>query len=205
VVAIFLLTIALTLVAIVGGTIGTALAGRERRLVEQAITDPLTGAFNRRHMTFCLAQAVARRARTGEPATLLLIDVDFFKRVNDTWGHAEGDAVLTRLVKLIASRGRRLDVLFRTGGEEFVLLLPETSHDGAVTVAEAIREAVASATLLPSGEQLSISIGVSELAAAQSLSAWIEDADAALYRAKRSGRNRVAVSRGFALSPARVM
>jgi diguanylate cyclase (GGDEF)-like protein len=203
--AMFLLTIAFALLAAIGGAMWAALADRERRLVEQAITDPLTGAFNRRHMAFCLDQAVARRRRTGEPASLLFIDIDYFKRVNDRWGHSEGDAALKRLVTLVASRGRRLDVLFRLGGEEFVLLLPATPYAGAVIVAEAIRESVAAAVLLPDGERLSVSIGVTELRASQSAAAWLDDGDAAVYRAKESGRNRVSASDGFVLKPARVM
>jgi len=200
-----LVAIAFGILASLVGVLWSALCDRERRLVEQAITDPLTGAFNRRHMDFCVANAVARRDRTGEPASLLLIDVDFFKRVNDTYGHAVGDTALKKLVALASTRGRRLDVLFRMGGEEFVLLLPGTRYAGALAVAEGLRADVAAADLLPNRARLSISIGISELGATQSAAAWIEDADRALYRAKRSGRNRVSASRGLALAPVRVM
>jgi len=202
---VWLIVLGFAAIACAGGFLFAALDDRERRLVEQAITDPLTGAFNRRHMDFCLDQAVARRARRGEPASLLLVDVDHFKRVNDTWGHAQGDAVLKRLVALIASRGRRLDVLFRIGGEEFVLLLPATPRAGALAVAEALREAVCGAVRLPDGAPLSVSVGVSELTPGQTASAWIDDADAAVYRAKQGGRNRVSASGGIALAPMRVM
>jgi len=204
-VTVLFLSLAFAALATFGGFMWAALSDRERRLVEQAITDPLTGAYNRRHLEFCLDQAVARRARTAEPASLLLIDVDYFKRINDTWGHAQGDAALKRLVALVAARRRRLDVLFRLGGEEFVLLLPGTRYIGALAVAEGLRASVAAAALLPDGAQLSISVGVSELAAGQSAPRWLEDADTALYRAKRSGRNRVSASGGLVLAPARVM
>lgn len=200
-----LIALAFAVLASVAGYLWIALRDRERRLVEQAITDPLTGAFNRRHMDFSLANALARRDRTGEPASLLLIDVDYFKRVNDTFGHPVGDTVLKRLVALMSTRGRRLDVLFRAGGEEFVLLLPATRQAGALAAAEALRAEVAAADLLPDGARLSISIGVSELTRLQSASAWIEDADRSLYRAKQGGRNRVSASRGLALAPVRVM
>ena len=199
-----LLALAFGALASLGGFLWAALCDRERQLVEQAITDPLTGAYNRRHMDFCVANAVARRDRTGEPASLLLIDVDYFKRINDTFGHARGDAVLKQLVTLASTRGRRLDVLFRMGGEEFVLLLPGTRYGGALAVAEGLRADVAAADLLPDGSHISISIGISELGS-QTVAAWVEDADAALYRAKQGGRNRVSASRGLVLAPARVM
>lgn len=162
----------------------------QRTLKEQAMTDPLTGAFNRRHMDCRLQAAIARRNRTGEPASLLLFDVDHFKGINDALGHAAGDQVLKRLVALVSIRARKLDVLFRIGGEEFLLLLPGAAHDGALTVAESLRRAIAVADLLH-GRRLSVSIGVSELQEGQSATSWMADADAALYRAKRGGRNRV--------------
>lgn len=167
---------------------------QQRTLKEQAMTDPLTGAFNRRHLDCRLQAAIARRNRTGEPVSLLLFDVDHFKGINDTMGHAAGDQVLKRLVALVTGRARKLDVLFRVGGEEFLLLLPGSAHDGALTVAESLRHAIAVADLLH-GRRLSVSIGVSELQRGQSASAWMEDADAALYRAKQGGRNRVDLSR----------
>jgi len=204
-VAAVLLVLTFGMLAAIGGFMRAAHAVRERRLVEQAITDPLTGAFNRRHLDFCLDRALARHERTGEPASLLLIDVDHFKRVNDTWGHAQGDAALKQLVTLVTTRGRRVDVLFRLGGEEFALLLTATRHAGAIAVAEDIRATVAGAVLLPDEMPLSISVGVSELAPGQTAAAWIEEADAALYRAKRAGRNRVTASGRFALAPARVV
>ena len=200
-----LLILASVFVVAACALMGVALHDRERRLVEQAITDPLTGAFNRRHMDFCLDSAVARRVRTGEPASLLLFDVDHFKRINDQFGHSTGDVALKRLVTLVSTRGRRLDLLFRMGGEEFVLLLPATPYAGALAVAESLRETIVAADLLQGRARLSISIGVSELAAGQSAASWIDDADAALYRAKQGGRNRVSASAGFRLAPARVM
>jgi diguanylate cyclase (GGDEF)-like protein len=170
-----------------------ALWEQRRTLMEQAITDPLTGAFNRRHVDSCLTTAIERRRRTGEPASLLMLDVDHFKRINDAYGHPAGDEALKRLVALIAGRARTLDVLFRVGGEEFLILLPGTRYDGAIAVAEDLRLLVAHSALIE-GHRMSISIGVSELLPQQSAASWIEDADVAVYRAKQSGRNRVRVS-----------
>lgn len=167
------------------------LQGRVRTLRDQAVTDPLTGAFNRRQMYVALASAVERRHRSGERASILVIDVDRFKEVNDAFGHAEGNRVLTALVALIERRFRKLDFVFRAGGEEFVLLLSGTRFADAFAVAEELRALVVRAELVPEW-QLSISIGVAELLLGASVDAWLDEADAALYRAKRTGRNRVA-------------
>jgi len=164
---------------------------RLRTLEAQVIRDPLTGAFNRRHMQITLAAAVERRRRNAERASLLLIDIDRFKEVNDVFGHAEGDRVLKELVVLVGQRLRKLDALFRTGGEEFALLLSGAGLTEALAVAESLRGLVQDAGLAP-GRRLSISIGVVELEHGQAVPDWIAEADAALYRAKRTGRNRVA-------------
>lgn len=180
------------LTALAGAGVWVALLqSRVRRLEEQAIVDPLTGAFNRRHMHETLATVVERRRRAGERASLLVFDVDGFKRINDVLGHAAGDDVLVGLVTLIAQRMRKVDALFRAGGEEFVLLLAGAEFADALGVGETIRNAVEHASLVPD-RQVSISVGVAELANEQSVADWLAEADAALYRAKRTGRNRVA-------------
>jgi diguanylate cyclase (GGDEF)-like protein len=185
-------SVLLLLTALAGTGIRMAmLQSRVRALEEEAITDPLTGAFNRRHMQNTLATAVERRRRNGERASLLLFDVDRFKRINDKLGHAEGDRVLKTLVALIGQRMRKVDVLFRAGGEEFALLLTGARFPDALCVAEDIRRVVQDAGLVP-GHPVSISVGVIELAHEQSAADWLAEADAALYRAKRGGRNRVA-------------
>lgn len=185
------LMIVLLAVVIAGSVIIAELVSRLRALARQAVTDPLTGAYNRRHLTTSLERAVERRARFGESACLLLFDVDRFKDINDRLGHTTGDAVLKALVVLAGRRARSLDTIFRTGGEEFALLLPGTILRGALTVAEQLRAVVAAARLVD-GLSLSISVGVSELREGQSPREWIEDADRALYHAKNAGRNRVA-------------
>lgn len=165
-------------------------------LADQTLTDPLTGAFNRRHLDACLTIAIERQNRSGEPSALMLLDVDHFKAINDALGHAAGDDVLKGLVRLIGSRMRSIDILFRTGGEEFALLLGGARYADAMVVAEDLRLLVEDSRLIDAG-RISISIGVSEVQRGLSAHAWLADADKALYRAKRGGRNRVA-GRAFA-------
>jgi diguanylate cyclase len=182
----------LLLTALAGAAIRmAALYRRVHVLEEQTITDPLTGAFNRRHLHRVLAAAIERRRRSGERASLLLFDIDRFKDINDALGHVEGDRVLKALVALIEQRFRRLDALFRLGGEEFVLLLSGAKFSDALSIAEELRCLVQDARLV-AGWEVSISVGVVELASDQSIADWIAEADAALYRAKRAGRNRIA-------------
>jgi diguanylate cyclase (GGDEF)-like protein len=166
--------------------------GNERRaLAQEALTDSLTGAFNRRGLDACLATAIERLQRTSEPASLAMFDVDHFKTFNDELGHAAGDEMLKALVRLVTGRARKLDVLFRVGGEEFVLLLSNARASDALHVADELRRLVAGAELVP-GRTVSISVGVCELRRGETGAEWLRNADAALYRAKRAGRNRVA-------------
>jgi diguanylate cyclase (GGDEF)-like protein len=171
----------------------------QARLLEQSITDPLTGAFNRRHMDVTLAEVVERFRRTGSTASAMVIDIDHFKMINDRLGHAAGDQALKGLVELIRTRRRRLDMLFRQGGEEFLLLLPDTRIAEARRLAEALRESVAQAAILR-GQAITVSIGVGETQKGDDATAWIKRVDAALYRAKEEGRNRV-IAVGFAPWP----
>jgi diguanylate cyclase (GGDEF)-like protein len=152
--------------------------------------DPLTGVFNRRHMERCLDDAIERQRRTSAPASLLVIDVDHFKRINDQFGHAKGDSVLKGIVSLVRKRSRKLDLLFRIGGEEFMLLLPDTREADAAAVAEQLRASIAESRLLDDG-RVTVSIGVSELQPDESLDSWMKHADEALYEAKAAGRDRV--------------
>jgi diguanylate cyclase (GGDEF)-like protein len=124
---------------------------------------------------------------------VLAIDIDHFKRINDEHGHAVGDMVLCRLVTAIGARKRGGDLLARIGGEEFVLLLPRITLAAAQGVAEELRERLAQAELVP-GRAVTVSIGISALAPGQSVDAWMHAADAALYEAKRAGRDRIVVA-----------
>jgi diguanylate cyclase (GGDEF)-like protein len=180
----------LSVTIIVVNTILGIILDLQHKLLDQAITDPLTGALNRRRLDAVLEQAIERNRRKPTPASLLLIDLDHFKRVNDELGHAVGDRVLKDLVALMTERTRKFDSLFRIGGEEFLLLLTETPESAAVDVAEHLRSTIAEAALVPQ-IRLTISVGVSELQQDDSAQTWIRRVDEALYAAKRGGRNRV--------------
>jgi len=169
----------------------TALYDEARRL---ATVDILTGLHNRRAFLELMDRERSRSARHQYPLSLLLIDVDHFKRVNDTLGHAAGDAVLHGLAQVLCSVARRSDVVARWGGEEFVIALPQTGEAGARIAAERVRRAVAEATLpVPGGTDLrvTVSIGATSAFAPWSLEAVIAAADEAMYAAKARGRNRV--------------
>ena len=183
--------LSLTLTIVIVNIILNIVGDLQRRLVEQAITDPLTGAFNRRHMQTRLEEAVERGRRSGSAASLLLIDIDHFKNINDRFGHEAGDNVLKGLVIIIRERMRKSDLLFRMGGEEFLLLLPDTPQEAALGVAEELRETVASAPVHPA-VPATISIGVSALDPRDTkIDDWVKRADDAMYEAKHAGRNRV--------------
>ncbi|RLA48268.1 MAG: hypothetical protein DRQ97_04545 [Gammaproteobacteria bacterium] len=166
---------------------------QSRRLKDMAITDPLTGAYNRRYLELQAAKALELWHRYQRPASLLLIDIDYFKRVNDKYGHAVGDAAIKALVDVISRRIRSVDTLCRFGGEEFVLLLSETGIDDAEKVANKLRVAVAGENILPKGN-MTISVGVAGVTGTGDLDYWLNLADTAMYLAKKSGRNRVEVA-----------
>jgi diguanylate cyclase (GGDEF)-like protein/PAS domain S-box-containing protein len=166
----------------------------EDRLVALATTDPLTGASNRRAGEARLEEAFRHYRRTGRGFAALMVDCDHFKTINDRWGHDAGDAVLAALVRICGETVRRGDITIRWGGEEFLLLLPETGRDAAVAVAERLRLAVGVANVVRDGETIpfAISIGVAVAGVADAnRDSIIRRADRALYQAKRAGRNRV--------------
>jgi diguanylate cyclase (GGDEF)-like protein len=170
----------------------------QRNLYESAMRDPLTRALNKRGFGESLVRECAFAVRHARPLSLLALDVDHFKRVNDTYGHPVGDYVLRRLVELIESVIRREDVLGRVGGEEFAILLRDIAPRGALDCAERIRAHVERSTFEAPGAviPITISIGVATLEPATSLSpvGLFEAADRALYAAKHTGRNRVCVA-----------
>lgn len=166
-----------------------------RQLRHLSDHDPLTGLLNRRAMDQQLALAWRRQQREPEPLSLMVLDLDHFKRINDQHGHAAGDAVLIALARCLRETLRPDDVVARSGGEEFLILLPRTEADEACTVAQRLCERIAGQPLaLPDGQVLAYtaSLGVAELQPqdAQVDALWAR-ADAALYRAKAEGRNRV--------------
>ena len=159
-----------------------------------AHTDVLTGLANRRTLTDRLRQEWALLQRGHEPACLLMMDLDHFKVVNDTHGHVTGDAVLVSFAQTVQQLVRKVDLVARLGGEEFVVLLPNITAEQATALAERIREAVYHSHLLVEGKplQFSVSIGVAQFDRRElSLTGWMARADAALYQAKAQGRNRV--------------
>ena len=180
------LTINIVVISIITGVV----ADLQRELFEQAATDPLTGAFNRRQMESLLSEALERRARSAAPASILLLDIDHFKSINDRFGHNVGDEVLRNLVTLLKKHVRKLDRVFRTGGEEFLILLTDTKAADATVHAERIRLMISQTALSPECT-VTVSIGVAECVANQQLESWIKNADDALYTAKHEGRNRV--------------
>jgi len=169
------------------------LAELQQALVQQTLTDPLTGAYNRRHLAQQISGLARRDAQGDSMNALLAIDIDHFKAINDRHGHAAGDTVLVAFVQALNARKRQSDMLFRTGGEEFVLLLPRTSVRDAQQVAEDVRARIAATPLLP-GHPITASIGVGVQQPHHSADDWLGAADQALYRAKHNGRNRVELS-----------
>ncbi len=173
------------------------------RLMRSGFTDALTGWHNRRYLSVRLAEELARARRDGTRLVCLMLDIDHFKRVNDSWGHAAGDAVLRELAQRIESQVRASDVAARYGGEEFVVLLPGTDVASALLLAERIRQSVSTTPIdLPNGETVTItaSIGISEVQPAPEADdlktigdSLIARADVALYAAKAAGRDRVMV------------
>lgn len=183
----------LVLTSLMINVVLNTLAELQQALVQQTLTDPLTGAYNRRHLARQISALARPDAQVYSMNALLAIDIDHFKAINDRHGHATGDAVLVAFVQALNARRRQSDMLFRTGGEEFVLLLPRTSALDAQQVAEDLRTRIAGKALLP-GHPITVSIGVGVQQPRHSADDWLGAADQALYRAKHNGRNRVEVS-----------
>jgi diguanylate cyclase (GGDEF)-like protein len=163
------------------------------RMGELAIRDELTGAYNRRFLMETLGREHSRSERLAEAFSVCLIDVDHFKSVNDTLGHAAGDAVLKHFVALAPRGLRGIDTFGRFGGEEFLIVLPATGRPGAIAVGERVRAACEAAAFpgLPAGRALTITVGVATHAKGEHVTALLARADQALYQGKRAGRNRV--------------
>ena len=170
---------------------------RLRAELEQlATTDTLTGINNRRRFLALAPDALQRAMRLHNPLALVMLDVDGLKHVNDTYGHAAGDQVLVTFSEVCKQHIRAIDVFARVGGDEFVLLLPETTREEAYRVAERVRLALATRLLELDGQQyvVKFSAGIAGMVdASESLDALLARADLAMYRAKEAGRNRVAM------------
>lgn len=170
---------------------------QRRRLQTLANLDPLTGIGNRRTLMQEMEIALANLKRHGTQCGLLLLDIDHFKQINDSHGHMEGDRVLVELADLVWKSSRRTDRLFRLGGEEFVLLLPNVSQSGLETAANNILSTVA-ARLRSQGEPVTVSIGGTLLEPGDDSISWMHRADVCMYQAKNAGRNRIQVHKSTA-------
>lgn len=163
-------------------------------------TDPMTGTSNRRHFIPLLRQEILRCQRKNHHVSLLILDIDHFKKINDSYGHPAGDQVICKLADICRKASRQIDTVARLGGEEFAVLLPETSIQEAVVVAERIRSTVESTIMSDIGNgalRFTASIGVAEQPEEDSSEETLVSlADAALYQAKTSGRNRVVCAPG---------
>jgi diguanylate cyclase (GGDEF)-like protein len=165
-----------------------------QRLIELVGTDPLTGCLNRRALEMRLRREWRAAKRRGSPLAVLAVDLDNFKPINDTYGHSAGDAVLRELADVMRTTVRDTDAIARVGGDEFVVLLPDTGWQGAITLAERMRRHVDEDTFAGAHEiPLTISIGIALARGTDDVRAsdLLEEADRSLYRAKSSGRNRI--------------
>lgn len=172
----------------------TEVAVYEQKLVEMNMRDGLTGTYNRRFMESKLNEEYFRHKRYSRPFSIIMFDIDHFKKVNDLYGHQCGDFILKSVSSRISASIRNIDFLFRYGGEEFCCMLPETNLAGAELVAERFRKAIMDMENNFNGSviRITISLGVAELRNdTESPNAMMRQADEALYQAKRGGRNRV--------------
>ncbi|MDX1677445.1 GGDEF domain-containing protein [Arsukibacterium sp.] len=156
-----------------------------------ATTDSLTGAANRRTLDDALSAAISQHRKHGTQFGIMLLDLDYFKNINDKYGHKAGDNVLTELVPVLKKMVRQRDTIFRFGGEEFVVLLSDISEADLGKLADKIRLGVNEHLNLPDGKKLTTSIGIAVLAPDESWESWLHRADLALYQAKNQGRNQV--------------
>jgi diguanylate cyclase (GGDEF)-like protein/PAS domain S-box-containing protein len=180
----------------------TELTKAKKEVERLALSDPLTGLANRRHLVEQYSREVSRAKRSGKPISLLILDLDHFKSVNDRYGHLAGDACLKCVTAVIESYLRNIDIAARFGGEEFIVLLPETGESGARIVAEKLRAAVAETEIQLHEELLhvtvSIGIATAKPSELENFDEIVGKADTAMYRAKESGRNMVCVNTDIA-------
>jgi len=162
----------------------------EEKLRELSERDPLTTIYNRRKLLELLGTEVEKAKRYSRPLSLIMLDIDHFKKVNDNYGHINGDSVLKTITNIVSSVIRKVDILARYGGEEFIVLCPETNIEGALVLAEKIRAAVEQYSC-PSIGKITVSAGAAELSVKDSGAVLVTKADEALYVAKQRGRNRV--------------
>lgn len=166
------------------------LAALNKRLEQLSVTDKLTGLFNRQKLDVKLEMEFLRARRSGAPLSVIILDLDHFKNVNDTWGHQVGDQVLVCTAQLLTARLRQTDCAGRWGGEEFMVICPDTDLEGARALAETLRQAITAQTFPTAGHQTA-SFGVACCTVGDQVKTLVSRADQALYEAKHLGRNRV--------------
>ena len=167
-----------------------------------ATTDALTGVANRRSAIFALERDAARAQRMGGSVALMVVDIDHFKRINDSHGHLAGDRVLCHVVNVLSDRVRTQDLVGRYGGEEFLVLLPDTGLDGALVLAEQLRQSVQQSVCHWQGQALAVTVSIGvfggRLGSGDTWEMVLDAADRALYQAKQAGRNQVQASNSLA-------
>jgi diguanylate cyclase (GGDEF)-like protein len=171
----------------------------QNQLKEESIRDPLTRLYNRRYMEDALQREFAHATRDGYPVSIIMADIDHFKKVNDTYGHAAGDEVLEQLSRTFMANFRMEDIVCRYGGEEFLIVMPETTAETAFLRIDNLRQQLESSDLNVTGAALRITLsaGIAVYPAEGStIDEVVQKADQAMYRAKKEGRNRV-IAGGF--------
>ena len=165
------------------------------RIRELSVTDELTGAYNYRHFYRSLGEEISRVRRYKYPLSLVMLDIDYFKRYNDTYGHLVGDLILKEITQFLKKNSRDVDILARYGGEEFIFILPHTSEPQSLIFGERIRRQMEEHRFasegIPQECKVTISVGVAEFKNGDTIEQLINKADHALYKAKESGRNKV--------------
>lgn len=176
------------------GFLASVLIEYQQHLSHLATEDPLTRLLNRRGLEDALYVSLAQASRKGSPTAAIMLDIDHFKQINDSFGHELGDHVLQEIAGILGRLSRSSDVVARTGGEEFLVVLPETELSAARTLAERVRLTIGERPLLVDGQRIpvTVSLGVAAAVGEVDLDQLSQDADRAMYLAKRAGRNRVA-------------
>ena len=183
----------LTMCSLFASFFSVTLSRHRDALEQQIMTDSLTGAYNRRYMDERLPRFIEQKRRYDHAASMIIIDLDFFKRVNDQWGHEAGDRVLRTVVDNVRGRIRAVDEIYRMGGDEFVVLLPGTPLAPATKLGQDIIDIIASLHIIGGGV-MTLSMGVAELLPDESARSWLRRCDMALIEAKRRGRNQYCIA-----------
>jgi diguanylate cyclase (GGDEF)-like protein len=174
-----------------------ALRESEKRYKDLSLIDELTQLYNSRHFYVRLKEEIKRAIRYGHPLSILLADIDNFKKCNDTYGHLQGDEVLSKVGNIICKCLRKTDVACRYGGEEFVVILPETEISAAAKVAERIRKRIKAEIFYPGptkADCATVSVGVAQYSSEENMEDFVKRVDKAMYVAKESGKNRISIS-----------